>query len=153
MRIFDPAGAFGDDPANGPASLPPSAPAPVTVALDLTAGAPEVSLAQPGSALEAGATQWVLCLVSLQDLGSGFPVDPKQFAVSVAVTSVDPLPADFRPAEWEARSADPAGSYALLLVGPSGAVNPGLGRWRVYVQVQAGGETLIVRAPGCLTIE
>lgn len=141
------------DPGGDPFAPPRPAPGAVTVTLDMTLGAPQVSLAQPGAAKEAAATEWLVCLVGLLDLGSGFPVDPKQYGVAVAVTAADPLPADFLPAVWLARSADPAGSYALLLVGPGGAVDPGLGRWRVYVQVQAGGETLVDRAPGYLTIE
>ena len=140
-------------PGQGGSLFAPAAGA-ATVALEMVLGPPLVNISQGLSVMEAGARQWVAVKVDLADMAKGYAVDPAQYAVAMAITQGDPSPSDYLPAEWLGRTAEPdPGVYAMILAGAGAVPDPGVGHWRVYVQVPPGGEELEERAPGYLTVE
>lgn len=132
----------------------PTAPAgPITAFLEMVVTGPYVNVSQATCILEAGAVQWVLCGVTLRGLADGREVDPAQYPVNLAVVQQDPQSSDWQAGQWIVRSAAPDGDYALIAIGPGEAIAPVSGRWRVYVQVAAGGQILEMLAPGYLIVE
>ena len=146
LNQFDP----GGDPF---ALLHGGAAAALTLDLDFGAGPPLVGLTQDSSILEAGATEWLHVLLNAVDNGTGRTYDLTALfaagAVKMAVVTSDPVSTD-----WQVASAlsHPEGLYARIVLGPGGALNPGVGTWRVEVQISAGGETLERRAAGLLLV-
>ena len=143
---------------------------------------PLVNLSQGTSVIQSSALQWVLIRVALTDQATGLPIVASNYPVSIAITQADPVPADYLPASWLIRTVlpassytsavainqvdpvqailpsfipnvAPAGDYARLLIGPIQGLALSVGKWRMYVQIMAGGETLQVHSLGMLTVE
>jgi hypothetical protein len=121
--------------------------------LDVPSSPPLVAISTGGTVLQGGGSEWVHVLLTGTASDTGRPVDLTQYPVYLAITPGDPAPGDFLAATWLTRTADPAGTYARLLVGPVGALALAAGRYRVYVQVVAPGLTIRRRAAGFLVVE
>ena len=149
LNQFDP----GGDPFASLNTTPTTTP---SLDLDLVAGPPLVNIGAGSAILEVGSREWLHVLVSATDTAREWPIDLTQYPVGIAIVPQgDPASSDFVTAAWLTRTAadGTAGTYARIVVGPGGELTPGYGQWRVFVQIQAGGEILILKAPGCLKVE
>ncbi|WP_327588463.1 hypothetical protein OHA25_16600 [Nonomuraea sp. NBC_00507] len=61
----------------------------------------------------------------------------EQVEVAFTVPGVEPVPGDWKPAEWKPDSASARGAVAQILFGPGGTVAKPDGTWQAWVRVTA----------------
>ncbi len=120
--------------------------------LDIAAFAPVGDIVRQAGVLWASSDDFLHVLVVATASLDESPVNLAGASIEMAAVRAFPQEGDWQAATWLVRTADPAGTYARLAVGPSGfSLLPGC--YWVYVRIMLGGQVFVRRALGTLRVQ